>query len=227
MINFEPFAGTRRYFEMADTPTTIPLFPLSGAMLLPRTELPLNIFEPRYLQMIDEAMYEERTIGIVQPAIGDDSENPKLEKVGCAGRITAYIETGDGRFHVTLTGIARFKIKKVFKSPFAYNLADVNYKPYVSDFICENGANQVNRPEVIAAFKHYLEANNMGADWDEVNAVSTEVLVNTLSLMAPYPPREKQALLEAPDLKARADMLVALTEKVLAKSTKSAAQMMQ
>jgi Lon protease-like protein len=227
MSRSEKPAILSRYSKISDMPKTIPLFPLAGALLLPRTDLPLNIYEPRYLQMIDDAMYGERIIGIIQPTDGDFSENPTLEKVGCAGRITAYAETDDGRFVITLTGIARFKIKKEFPARGDYRLAQVEYKPFATDFIVEKDAQLVNRPQLISAFKQYLDANNMSADWSEVNAVSTEVLVNTLSLMAPYPAREKQALLEAPDLKSRADVLVALTEMALAKSGSATAQRMQ
>jgi uncharacterized protein len=224
--NSKPVPATR-YFKISDMPKTIPLFPLAGALLLPRTDLPLSIFEPRYLQMIDDAMYGDRVIGIIQPSDGDHSDHPSLEKIGCVGRITAYAETDDGRFVITLTGISRFKVKKEFESPCDYRLAQVEYRSFASDFIVEKDAQLVNRPQLISAFRQYLEANNMSADWSEVNAVSTEVLVNTLSLMAPYPAREKQALLEAPDLKSRADVLVALTEMALAKSGSTSAQRMQ
>jgi uncharacterized protein len=216
-----------RNIKISDMPKRIPVFPLTGALLLPRTDLPLSIFEPRYLSMIDDAMYHDRIIGVIQPMANEESDHPELESVGCAGRITAYSETDDGRFVITLTGISRFKIKKEVKSDHPYRLAQVEYKTFASDFIVEKDAQLVNREQLITAFRQYLEANNMSADWTEVNAVSTEVLVNTLSLMAPYPPREKQALLEAPDLKSRADVLVALTEMALAKSNSSSPQRMQ
>lgn len=216
-----------RYRKPSDLPKVIPLFPLSGALLLPRTDLPLNIFEPRYLLMIEEAMAGARVIGIIQPQEGDESDKPKIEKIGCAGRITSYSETEDGRLVITITGVSRFEVKKenVVKTP--YRQATVSYKPFEIDFVHETGARSVNRDQLIAAFRQYLEANNMSADWNEVQSISTEVLVNTLSLLAPYPPREKQALLEAPDLKSRADVLVALTEMALAKSSSGKPQRMQ
>ena len=216
-----------RYRKATDLPKTIPLFPLSGALLLPRTDLPLNIFEPRYLMMIEDAMFNERIIGIIQPIENDDADRPKLENVGCAGRITSYSETDDGRLVVTITGVCRFVVKKEMKVSTPYRMAHVDYKPFAIDFLSEMGARSVNRDQVITAFRQYLEANNMNADWNEVQSISTEVLVNTLSLMAPYPPREKQALLEAPDLKSRADVLVALTEMALSKSGSGKAQRMQ
>ncbi len=216
-----------RYRKTSDLPKSIPLLPLSGALLLPRTDLPLNIFEPRYLMMIEDAMQKERIIGIIQPVENDDAEKPKLESVGCAGRITSYSETDDGRLVITITGVCRFIVKKELKAATPYRIAQVDYKPFAIDFVSEMGARSVNRDQVITAFRQYLEANNMSADWNEVQSISTEVLVNTLSLMAPYPPREKQALLEAPDLKSRADVLVALTEMALSKSGSGKVQRMQ
>jgi uncharacterized protein len=216
-----------RYEKPTDLPKAIAVFPLSGALLLPRTDLPLSIFEPRYLAMIEDAMYAERIIGIIQPIENDESEAPQLEAVGCAGRITSYSETDDGRLLITITGVARFNLKKEVKVKSPYRMFNVDYRPYAIDFVNETGARSVNRDQLITAFRQYLEANNMSADWNEVNAVSTEVLVNTLSLLAPYPPREKQALLEAPDLKSRADVLVALTEIALAKSGSGKSKLMQ
>ncbi len=216
-----------RYRKPTDLPKVIPVFPLSGALLLPRTDLPLSIFEPRYLAMIEDAMVSNRIMGIIQPVENDDADKPKLETVGCAGRITSYSETDDGRLLITITGVCRFTVKKEMRVDTPYRQVTVDYKPYAIDFVNETGARSVNRDQLITAFRQYLEANNMSADWQEVQSVSTEVLVNTLSLLAPYPPREKQALLEAPDLKSRADVLVALTEMALAKSATGKSQTMQ
>jgi uncharacterized protein len=212
-----------RYREPSDLPNTIPLFPLAGALLLPRTDLPLNIFEPRYLLMIEEAMKAERIIGIIQP----QGSKAALEAVGCAGRITSYSETDDGRLLVTITGVCRFAIVEELDAATPFRQASVDYRPYAVDFVSETGARSVNREQLIKAFRQYLEANDMSADWNEVEAVSTEVLVNTLSLLAPYPARDKQALLEAPDLKSRADVLVALTELALAKTSTGTSRRMQ
>lgn len=216
-----------RYREPSDLPKTIPLFPLAGALLLPRTDLPLNIFEPRYLLMIEEAMKAERIIGIIQPQGSSDSSKAALEAVGCAGRITSYSETDDGRLLVTITGVCRFTIVEELDAATPFRQASVDYRPYAVDFVSETGARSVNREQLIKAFRQYLEANDMSADWNEVEAVSTEVLVNTLSLLAPYPARDKQALLEAPDLKSRADVLVALTELALAKTSTGTSRRMQ
>ncbi len=216
-----------RYRSAEDLPKTIPVFPLSGSLLLPRTDLPLNIFEPRYLIMIEEAMAGDRIIGIIQPQQDDETDQPQLEKVGCAGRITSYSETDDGRLMVTITGVCRFQVKKEVAAKTPYRQASVTYAPFAIDFVNETGTRTVDRDQLITAFRQYLEANNMSADWNEVQSISTEVLVNTLSLLAPYPPREKQALLEAPDLKSRADVLVALTEIALAKSGSGKPQRLQ
>jgi uncharacterized protein len=207
------------YNRPADLPQKLPVFPLPGALLLPRADLPLNIFEPRYLEMISDALSGDRIIGIIQPRDDSDTaDRPKLMKVGCAGRITSYAETPDGRMLVTLTGVSRFSIKSEMAVTTPYRQVVANFKPFAIDLVMDLGANEVNRPALLTAFKDYLSANNMSADWSEINAASTEVLVNTLSLLAPYPASEKQALLEAPDLKTRADVLVALTEMALSKS---------
>lgn len=205
-----------RYRTPADLPQRLPVFPLAGVLLLPRADLPLNIFEPRYLAMFDAALSSDRLIGMIQPAIGEEgSDTPRLMKVGCAGRITSYAETPDGRMMVTLTGISRFEVVEELSATTPYRQVVANYHPYAVDLVSGLGANEVNRPSLIKAFRDYLEANNMNADWSQVNAAPTEALVNTLSLLAPYAPQEKQALLEAPDLKTRADVLVALTEMTL------------
>ncbi len=205
-----------RYRTPADLPQRIPVFPLAGALLLPRADLPLNIFEPRYLEMVDDALSSHRLVGMIQPQADAEKDGvPALMKIGCAGRITSYAETPDGRVLISLTGISRFEISDELDSGTAYRQVIANYHPFAVDLVSDMGANDVNRAALLKAFRDYLNANNMNADWDQVDAASTEVLVNTLSLLAPYPPQEKQALLEAPDLKTRADVLVALTEVAL------------
>lgn len=207
-----------RYNTLTDLPKNIPLFPLSGALLLPRSDLPLNIFEPRYVLMIEQAMAANRIVGIIQPEQNEQGEKPKLERIGCAGRITSYSEADDGRLYVTITGICRFVVKRELRVNTTYRQAHVDFKSFAADLVIGTGAPSVNREQLLEAFRQYLEANNMTTNWEDVNSVGTEALVNTLSLLAPYPPRDKQALLEAPDLKSRADVLVALTELALKKS---------
>jgi Lon protease-like protein len=207
-----------QYRSPASLPAEIPVFPLSGALLLPRADLPLNIFEPRYLAMIDHALAGHRLIGMIQPAAGQEAEDvPSLMKVGCVGRIVSYAETPDSRMLITLTGICRFQLVRELEVGTPFRQALVNYHPFAVDFTADGGAQGVNRPALLKAFRDYLNANNMKADWEEVDQAPTDILVNTLSLLAPYPPQEKQALLEAPDLKSRAEMLVALTEMALSR----------
>jgi uncharacterized protein len=217
----------KRYHTIAELPDTLPVFPLSGALLLPRAELPLNIFEDRYLQMFNTAISTHRLVGMIQPEPGATGEKPDLSRVGCAGRITSLAETEDNRLLVSLSGICRFEVveEKSVKTP--WRQCKVNYDGFAADLVTDNQARAVNRDALVTAFRQYLEANNMSANWDEVEKVSTENLVNTLSQMAPYPALEKQALLEAPDLKSRADMLIALTELALAKQANGKSNTLQ
>jgi hypothetical protein len=210
---------TDRYKKPSDLPARLPVFPLPGALLLPRADLPLNIFEPRYLQMISDAMAGERLIGMIQPVdeAADMMDRPRLCEIGCAGRITSYAETPDSRILITLTGICRFRIVSELVTVTPYRMVQTDFTSFATDLVAESGQDEVDRPALLKAFRDYLDANDLRADWDQVASASTETLVNTLSLLAPYPPREKQALLEAADLKTRADVLVALTEIALAK----------
>jgi Lon protease-like protein len=215
-------AGNATYNSPADLPETIPVFPLPGALLLPRAEMPLNIFEPRYIAMIDAALIGARVIGMVQPEGSADSAaaRPSLRAVGCAGRITAVEESGDGRYAVTLTGISRFRIRDEVASATPFRLCRVTAAPFAADFE-EDDAGSVDRPAVLKTFRAYLEAHNLEADWETVGQASNEMLVNALAMMAPFAPAEKQALLEAPDLRARAETLVAITEMTLARTAHS------
>lgn len=206
-------AGNFSYVNANDIPETIALFPLSGALLLPGGQMPLNIFEPRYLAMIDHALATDRLIGMIQPAL-DGSEN-KLCNVGCLGRISSYAETGDGRYHLTLAGVCRFRMveEAAVKTPWR----QAHITPFLGDLETPDGKD-VDRSALLKAFKSFLEANSMDADWESVNRADNVMLVNSLSMMSPYGPAEKQALLEAPDLKARAETLVAITEIMLARN---------
>ena len=211
------------YRGPADLPDVIPVFPLPGALLLPRGQLPLNIFEPRYLAMIDDALTSgHRIIGMVQPVPAEeDAKRPRLADVGCAGRITQFSETGDGRYMLSLTGIARFRIASEILATTPYRQAKVDFQSYAGDFEARVGEEAVDRDGLMKALKEFLEANNMEADWDGIRRAPTEALVNALCMMSPWGVREKQALLEAPDLKTRAALLVAVTEVALAKDQAS------
>lgn len=208
------------YRGPADLIEVIPIFPLTGALLLPRGQLPLNIFEPRYLAMVDDALRDgHRLIGMIQPDVAHSGnpDHPALFQVGCVGRITQLGETGDGRYMLELTGISRFKVKEELTVATAYRQCRVDYFPFVDDFTARKGEDLVNRAEVLRALSDFLKANNLKVDWDGIERAPNEALVNALAMMSPYGPAEKQALLEAPDLKARAEILVAVTEMELAK----------
>ncbi|WP_347269081.1 LON peptidase substrate-binding domain-containing protein [Paracoccus sp. (in: a-proteobacteria)] len=207
------------YEGASDCPAAIPLFPLGGALLLPRGQMPLNIFEPRYLAMIDDALKAERVIGIIQPEpeTGRQPEVPPLLKVGCLGRITQLAETGDGRYIITLTGISRFRLVDELPAATPYRQGRVSYDEFAADFVARTGEDAVDRKGLIKALRDFAKANDLKIDWKGVNEAPNEALVNALSMMCPFGPREKQALLEAPTLKERAEVLVAITEIELAR----------
>ena len=203
-------------------PNVIPVFPLPGALLLPRGQMPLNIFEPRYLAMIDDALRSgDRVIGMIQPDPahpGADENKPHLFQVGCVGRITQLAESGDGRYLIQLTGVSRFRIEEELNVPTLYRQCRVTYQPFADDFTPRKGEDAVDRPALLRALSSFLKANNLKADWEGIENAPNEALVNALAMMSPYDAAEKQAMLEAPDLKTRAEILVAVTEIELAKS---------
>jgi Lon protease-like protein len=218
-------SATDRYRRPADLPPRIPIFPLRGAILLPRATLPLNVFEPRYLEMLDDVMSGDRLIGIIQPATGagDDEESPLadsvgLRRVGCVGRVTTYQEVDHARLVITLTGITRYEILDEAVTDLPYRVASVSYDRFASDLNEGLGEDQVDRGNLLRVLRSYLDANKLEADWAAIQRASSEFLINALCVMCPYGPEEKQALLEADDLKRRADVLVALAEMELASS---------
>jgi Lon protease-like protein len=208
------------YHGPDDLAPVIPVFPLAGALLLPRGQMPLNIFEPRYLAMVDDALRSgQRLIGMVQPdtAHPGPEARPNLYKIGCVGRITQLAESGDGRYLIQLTGIARFRIGEELDVPTLYRQCRVNYTDFVDDFTARKGEDAVDRKRLLRALQDFLKANDLKADWEGIENAPNEALVNALAMMSPYGAAEKQALLEAPNLKARAELLVAMTEIELAK----------
>src|SRR5512141_1037952 len=208
------------YRGPGDLPEVIPVFPLPGALLLPRGQMPLNIFEPRYLAMIDDCLRDgHRLIGMIQPAASHagPADNPPLFKVGCVGRMTQLAESGDGRYLIELTGVARFRIEDELPVKTEYRQCRVTYAPFVDDFIARKGEAAVDREAVLTALRAFMKANKRQADWEGIDQAPNEALVNALSMMSPYGAAEKQALLEAPDLKTRAEILIAITEIELAK----------
>jgi Lon protease-like protein len=190
--------------------------------------LPLNIFEPRYLDMIDHVMSGARIIGILQPVVaGDDDQESPIEKtaalrlVGCAGRITTYQELDDGRLIITLTGVTRFQCVGEAETEMPYRIMSASYDRFASDLTEGLGEELVDRQNLLRVLRTYLEANRLKTDWATIQRASNEFLINALSVMCPYGPEEKQALLEAKDLRSRAEVLVALAEIDLASNGSS------
>lgn len=204
-------AGYRR---TADLPQVIPVFPLDGALLLPGGDLPLQIFEPRYLNMVDDVMAGDRVIGMIQTRAGGDRERPQLSQVGCAGRITSYAETSDGRYLITLTGICRFECGEEMTVRMPYRQLRARYDRFEGDLADQAGteAPAAARDRFAKALKRYLNHRELDIDWETASTAPLEALVNSLSMGLPFEPAEKQALLEAPDLNGRFEALSTLLE---------------
>ena len=205
-----------RHFSAADLPEVVPVFPLPGALLLPRGRLPLNIFEPRYLAMLDDALKSEhRLIGMVQPMEKDENP-PRLHQIGCAGRVTSLSETEDGRYLIALTGISRFRIRGERDGFTPYRRITAEW----SDFSCDLGSREddddFDRAQFFDLLHQYFESCSLSSDWDSMKEAETELLITSLSMMCPFSVEEKQALLEAPNLTDRRETLVALMRFAIA-----------
>jgi Lon protease-like protein len=201
------------YKTLAELPQLIPVFPLDGALLLPGGELPLQIFEPRYLNMVDDAMAGDRVIGMVQTR-GGSRARPKLAEVGCLGRITSYAETSDGRYLITLTGLCRFDTGEELDLRMPYRQVRVKYDRFSGDLGRdeEAEAGEAARARFATALKRYLNRRELDIDWETANDAPLEALVNSLCMGLPFEPAEKQAFLEAPDLAGRFEVLTTLLE---------------
>lgn len=197
------------YHTPSDLPETFPVFPLGGVVLFPRGILPLNIFEPRYLNMVDDALSGDRVIGMIQP-MGGDRQHPDLAEVGTLGRIVHYTETDDGRYLISLEGICRFEVSEELPLQRPYRTVRADWSAYADDLRSPDTANDPDCDEIMEELRLYLDRNHLRADWDSVEGVSAEALVNALSTGCPFSAVEKQALLESGDLKARAECLIAL-----------------
>lgn len=206
------------YVKAQDLPQVIPVFPLDGALLLPRGQLPLNIFEPRYLNMVDDAMSGERVIGMIQTT-GGDRARPGLAPVGCAGRITSYAETSDGRYLITLTGASRFRVVSELSAPTPYRQVRADFQAFEADLKSPSEDLDFLRDRFLKALHAYLARHSLDVDWDTAQAAPEEALINSLSMALPFDPPEKQALLEAPDLRRRRETLTALLEIDAAESS--------
>jgi len=203
------------YRKTADLPQVIPVFPLDGALLLPGGDLPLQIFEPRYLNMVDDVMAGDRIIGMIQTRPGGDRARPHLAEVGCAGRITSYAETSDGRYLITLTGVCRFHAGEELPLRTPYRQVRVDYSQYEGDLGSEDEAAVVApdaRNRFAKALKRYLNRRELDIDWETASGAPLEALVTSLAMGLPFDAAEKQALLEAPDLTGRFEALSTLLE---------------
>jgi Lon protease-like protein len=198
------------YFKTADLPGLIPVFPLDGALLLPGGQLPLQIFEPRYLNMVDDAMSGGRLIGMIQTREGGERMNPFLAEVGCAGRITSYAETGDGRYLITLSGICRFAVVQELTAVTPYRQVRADFDRFAADLDGEDQPIAFDRASFMAALKKYLDHKGLSVEWQAVNAAPAGALVNSLAQGLPLDPAEKQALLEAMTLEDRRKALCAM-----------------
>lgn len=196
-----------------DLPPTLPLFPLTGALLLPRGLLPLNIFEPRYLAMIEDALKEPgRLIGMIQPENPEDAATvPTLYRTGCAGRIVQFEETEDGRYLIHLKGVARFRLGEELATTRGYRRARIDWRGFAAD-LAEPDDSDIDRDRLLAPLRRYLKQQRIEANWDAIREMPEERLVVSLAMSCPFAPAEKQALLEAADLAARAGVLCALLE---------------
>ncbi len=218
------------YRGPSDLPPVIPVFPLAGALLLPRGQMPLNIFEPRYLAMVDDALgSSDRLIGMIQPAFDapDDAARPALCEIGCLGRITSFSETGDGRYAIVLSGVTRFHVTEELPTRTPYRQVRISIAGFTDLSEPLNGEDAVDRTALLRTLRDYLKANDLDADWDSVNRASNAGLVTALSMMSPWGPPEKQALLESPDHATRARTLIAITEMALAGANASSSARLQ
>jgi len=201
-----------RYHSTDDLPRTLGIFPLTGVLLLPRGHLPLNVFEPRYLALVESAISGSRLIGMIQPTEHEDKAlKPPLSAIGCAGRITAYRETEDGRYLITLTGICRFRVAEELDTPASFRAVKPDFAPFAGD-LAERDDQDFPRERLLEALNEYLSRREMKADWKSVMNAPAETLVNALAMLCPFEPNEKQALLEAPGWQERVSTLLALLE---------------
>jgi uncharacterized protein len=198
-----------------DLPDTIAIFPLTGALLLPRARLPLHIFEPRYLAMLEDCFKTpSRLIGMIQPRETPNGEQ-RLAAIGCAGRITSFSETEDGRYMITLSGISRFRLRAELEGFTPYRRATVDWPPFSRDLGAEEEDAGFDRPAFLALLKRYFATRDLGSDWSGIKSADTELLINSLSMLLPLASEDKQALLEAPSLTTRRETLVTLMEFAL------------
>jgi Lon protease-like protein len=201
-----------KFRNISDLPPVIPVFPLSGVLMLPHSQLPLNIFEPRYLNMFDDAMANHRVIGMIQTVPGSDRTRPDLVKVGCLGQINSFSETSDGRYEIILTGLCRFHIAEELSVLTPYRQVRADYRSYEDDFLPLEDRSDFDRPKFLAALKSFLDHQGLEIDWSGAKAAPSEPLVTSLAAALPFSPAERQALLEAFSPADRREVLMALMQ---------------
>jgi Lon protease-like protein len=193
-------------------PEIVPIFPLTGVLLLPRGKLPLNVFEPRYLAMTEDALSGNRMIGIIQPSDPlSRASVPPVYPIGCAGRITSFSETDDGRYLITLTGVCRFETVRELPIVRGYRRVDVSWERFAAD-LEESGPALFDRARLVEGLKTYFKIQGISANWDAIDSTPDERLVTSLAMICPFEPSEKQALLECGSLSERASMMIAIIE---------------
>jgi Lon protease-like protein len=200
------------YRKAKDLPAVIPVFPLDGALLLPGGVLPLQIFEPRYLNMTDDVMAGERIIGMIQTTGAGERSRPALTRVGCAGRITSYSETSDGKYLIALTGVCRFGVREEISATTPYRQVQADYAPFEADLQADAEGDEFERAPFLVLLRRYLDHRGLGVEWEVVNAAPAPALINSLCMALPFSRVEKQALLEAEDLEGRRAVLTTLLE---------------
>lgn len=206
-----------RRFSLPDLPEIIPVFPLPGALLLPRGRLPLNVFEPRYLAMLDDALKSDhRLIGMIQPLEAADDETPRLRRIGCAGRVIAFSEAEDGRYLITLAGITRFRVLEELEGFQPYRRVRAGWQDFERDLGKEEEDPGFDREGFLETLRKFFSIAQLSSDWDTLREAETEMLINSLSMLCPFEVEEKQALLEAPRLSNRRETLTALMEFAIA-----------
>lgn len=200
------------HITLEDLPTEFPVFPLPGALLLPRGRLPLNIFEPRYLAMIDDTLASGRMMGMIQPNLHAPpaQTGPSLYRIGCLGRLSHFSETEDGRYLITLTGITRFRVHAELTMRHGYRRISAEFAPFTDDLAPPHEKTKLPRREFLGALKPYFDVHGIDANWEAIAEMPDEALVVTLAMLCPFEPAEKQALLEAPTEADRAADLLAL-----------------
>ena len=210
----------------AELPKSVPLFPLSGALLLPFSHRPLNIFEPRYIDMVDAALRGDRLIGLIQPE-DTEEESPRgrspLQPIGCLGRLTHFEESGEGRYFIILEGVTRFRLAQELTVMTPYRQGAIAAEEFATDFERDFGEERVDRERFVRMMRDYAEFANIELNWEEIERTGTADLVNFCCMVGPYGPAEKQVLLEAETLEQRAETLIAMTEDEIARGGNGAA----